>query len=524
MKILTTLFGSFRGFSLHSPAVAWRSVMPANRLGMIVCGAFLGLVSAVVLAKMHEPAAEPDKEVAAAAAAPQPKVEPAPEAPAPPESETAPAPPAPMPHTEAVLLPEPDAPAPPHPADLHPRSSDSGLPAPHEPPPSAVALNDLPVPTGGFRQVNATEPVPSNAATPPAKAEEHGPPPPPAPPGPMLEPPPPPPPAPSAPETNTAPPLPDGNEKKEKDQNNPKEHSKDDKDVKKPEKEKPEKEVAAPAPPAPPQNNGMSEPPLLAGPPSLPTPPPESKEAAPKAPEKITPPEPPPVKAEPPVTAPEAPAAKQDKVTVVIPPSPAPARVEPPPFVPARAPQPIASTSPSGAPLVDSWDERTYVAKPGDTFAAISQSEYKTEDYAKALQMYNQNHPRAGDAMRRDGTMAPGDRIYLPPSPVLEKRHADVIVRSKPKPVTAGSFDDGSAPVQADFRPPADKPANPTYKVQGSGETLFNIAAHQLGNGDRWKEIATLNPQAPTDSNVLGGTLLQMPAASAAAAPPVPHP
>jgi hypothetical protein len=266
----------------------------------------------------------------------------------------------------------------------------------------------------------------------------------------------------------------------------------------------------------------MSEPPPLSGPPSLPTPPPEPKEAAPKPPEKITPPEPPPVKPEPPVTAPEPSAPKQDKVTVVIPPSPAPARVEPPPFVPARPPQPIASTSPNGAPLVDSWDERTYVAKPGDTFAAISQSEYKTEDYAKALQMYNQNHPRAGDAMRSNGTMAPGDRIYLPPSPVLEKRHADVIVRSKPKPLTAGSFDDGSAPVQADFRPPANKPANPTYKVQGNGETLFNIAAHQLGNGDRWKEIAALNPRAPTDGNVLGGTLLQMPAA--AAAPPAPHP
>ena len=34
--------------------------------------------------------------------------------------------------------------------------------------------------------------------------------------------------------------------------------------------------------------------------------------------------------------------------------------------------------------------------------ATISLSEYKTEDYAKALQMYNQNHPCAGDAMRRD--------------------------------------------------------------------------------------------------------------------------
>jgi hypothetical protein len=165
------------------------------------------------------------------------------------------------------------------------------------------------------------------------------------------------------------------------------------------------------------------------------------------------------------------------------------------------------------------------VAKPGDTFAAISQSEYKTEDYAKALEMYNRNHPRAGDAMRRDGTMAPGDRIYLPPSPVLEKRHADVIVRSKPKPVTAGTVGgDGFGAVQADFRASAARPTNPTYKVQPPGEALYKIAAEQLHDGNRWREIVTLNPRAPTDGAVLGGTILQMPVASTSAAPPVPGP
>jgi len=46
----------------------WRvGGMPENRVGMIVCGAFLGLVSAVVVAKMRQPAAEPDQAVAAAA-------------------------------------------------------------------------------------------------------------------------------------------------------------------------------------------------------------------------------------------------------------------------------------------------------------------------------------------------------------------------------------------------------------------------------------------------------------------------
>ena len=118
---------------------------------------------------------------------------------------------------------------------------------------------------------------------------------------------------------------------------------------------------------------------------------------------------------------PEPPAPKQDKVTVVIPPSPAPSRIEPPPFVPTRPPQPIASTSPNGAPLVDSWDERTYVAKPGDTFAAISQSEYKTEDYAKALQMYNQNHPRPATPCAATARWRPATGSTCRPVPSSKK-------------------------------------------------------------------------------------------------------
>ena len=513
MKYLTALFHPFRVFIPHSPLVAWRSLMPENRLGMIVCGAFLGLVSAVVVAKVREPEVQPDKAVAAASAEiPATQNDPAP-TPAP-TPDVAPTLPPPMAHTESISLPEPSVPAPPPPAVAPPKK-----PTP-EPAPSGFALKDLPAPPNGFTPAAATEPSLNGPPTPPAPPVHDAPPP--SPPGPMLEPPPPPPPAPPLPQA-PLPPVPD-EDKKEKDNSKAKDQSKDDKDIKDQEREKKDK---AAAPTLLPQNNEASEPPALPGPPAFPAPPPEPKDNIPaKVPVKITPPpEPMPIRADPPLTAPEPPASKQDKVTVVIPASPAPSRVEPPPFVPSSAPRPIAATPPSGGPLVESWDERTYVAKPGDTYAAISLSEYKTEDYAKALQMYNQNHPRAGDAMRRDGTMAPGDRIYLPPSPVLEKRHADVIVRSKPKPVTAGSFgDEGFGPMQAEFRAPSEKPPNQDYKVRGKDETLFSIAAQQLGNGNRWGEIAALNPKAPTDRALLGGTLLHMPAASATAAPTVPHP
>ena len=52
---------------------------------------------------------------------------------------------------------------------------------------------------------------------------------------------------------------------------------------------------------------------------------------------------------------------------------------------------------PPAYPNVDSWDEKTYVCKPGDDFAAIAEPAYPGHgpEYAAALQMYNRNHPRA---------------------------------------------------------------------------------------------------------------------------------
>ncbi len=90
---------------------------------------------------------------------------------------------------------------------------------------------------------------------------------------------------------------------------------------------------------------------------------------------------------------------------------------------------------------MDSWDEKVYVWTKGDSFGSVSQRFYKTEDYAAALQMYNRSHPRASSALRRDGTVAEGDKIYIPEdSRILEKRHADAIVkpsRSRNRPVRA---------------------------------------------------------------------------------------
>jgi hypothetical protein len=95
-------------------------------------------------------------------------------------------------------------------------------------------------------------------------------------------------------------------------------------------------------------------------------------------------------------------------------------------------PIPVAvasSTRPAALlpPQVISFDEMAYTCKDKDTYSALSKAYYQTENYAAALQLYNRNHARASDTMRRDGALVPGDTIYLPPARILEERHGAVI-------------------------------------------------------------------------------------------------
>jgi hypothetical protein len=120
---------------------------------------------------------------------------------------------------------------------------------------------------------------------------------------------------------------------------------------------------------------------------------------------------------------------------------------------------------------VKSWDETDYVCKAGDTYRSISAHFYLNEAYAEALQLYNRNHPRASDAMRRDGTLVPGETLYIPPSGILEERHSAVI----PKPAPAAT-----RPVPASYRSPDPQP--PAKYVQG--DRTHTSPKRQRGTGD----------------------------------------
>ena len=93
------------------------------------------------------------------------------------------------------------------------------------------------------------------------------------------------------------------------------------------------------------------------------------------------------------------------------------------------SPTPVTPVAPASAvlsaPRVDSWTEQAYVCKPGETYASISQKIYGNPEYSKALQMWNENHPRARIDAPKSGLLLPGQEIYYPPTQELARRYGN---------------------------------------------------------------------------------------------------
>jgi len=541
-----------------------------NKAGLVICGSFLCLIAAVVVVKLRQPGGsdaptasptasiggeQPSTEVKAEHPAKSP--EPSPDAVAkssvvvapgtssanPEPGSTPTMPPAgPSPagsNGNSIALPEPPNTATPgHSGDLPPVSGPATVENPGKHPPD----------------VSAVDVAAGPAATPPAGAPPPGPPAAPPVPGPMhsaepvttpapeLPAPLPPPPGASSdlPTPPTVPsPEPAAVEHEKGDGHTSNGHSKGPKSTKKV-GDGPENVVAIPAagadaPPVKPTSSGTDTPPVGTDNPSKPMspgtgepplPPPPGPPPLPGPSATEPPPFPPTAKIEPPppsIVAPPAPmpvpippegvnpAPMQSNVGVIPPEPPAP--VGPPP--PAPAPVRPAPTVGGSAPLVDSWDEQTYVCKPGDNYASICVAIYKTDKYARALEAYNRNHPRAGDAMRATGAIVPGDKVYVPESNVLEKRHGDMIAR--PKPAAVGP---GSGTVQAGFQTTAAPPPGGTYKVTAAGgEFLAQIAVRLWNDQERWRDLAQLNSGIDPLVPVKAGTVLNLPAAAPAVKP-----
>ena len=96
-----------------------------------------------------------------------------------------------------------------------------------------------------------------------------------------------------------------------------------------------------------------------------------------------------------------------------------------------------------GAPRVESWTEQAYLCQPGETYASISQKIYGNADYAKALQMWNENHPRARIDTPKSGLLLPGQEVYYPPTQELSRRYGNFMPKVSPVGATGASTQNG---------------------------------------------------------------------------------
>lgn len=169
-------------------------------------------------------------------------------------------------------------------------------------------------------------------------------------------------------------------------------------------------------------------------------------------------------------------------------------------------------------PKVISFTEEKYSCGPGETFATISKQKYGTDKYAQALMLFNRNHPLGGDeALPDSGALKPQQKVYIPPLEVLENRYPGGVKDLSPSPPPAVVPSSGLAP-----SPPAGVPAEKslpgpapaalrTYRVEGNGETMRQIATKLWGKPDFWTAIYELNQGWRPEYPLPAGTLLKVP-------------
>jgi len=102
-----------------------------------------------------------------------------------------------------------------------------------------------------------------------------------------------------------------------------------------------------------------------------------------------------------------------------------------------------------------------------------------------------------------------GQVLYVPPARVLEKNYTSAIGES-PGPAAIGPL---TAPPTSSSASAAPNAAGVRlYPIrQKNGEMLYQIAQRTLGTGDRWYEIALLNPQFKPEQPVPFGQQLKLP-------------
>jgi nucleoid-associated protein YgaU len=152
--------------------------------------------------------------------------------------------------------------------------------------------------------------------------------------------------------------------------------------------------------------------------------------------------------------------------------------------------------SPDAPPLAASGAPKPgqYVVQPDDNYWTISEKVYGTGGYFKAVYEHNRRQRAQSDRLQV------GDVLEVPPTATLEQMYPDLCPKS------------ASASEPATAAAPAARPGTRIYSV-ADGDTLYEIARHELGSPTRWGEIYQLNhDQLGTDFSYLRpGTQLLLP-------------
>lgn len=149
--------------------------------------------------------------------------------------------------------------------------------------------------------------------------------------------------------------------------------------------------------------------------------------------------------------------------------------------VPATRPQRLgAATGNRPKPARVSVENNRYKVQPNDNYWTISEKVYGSGNYFKAIHEHNRlQHPESDK-------LSVGDVIEVLPEAELLKRYPSLC----PKPRAAAPAKSLAVQTSAQQRV-----GRRIYVVE-QGDTLFDIARHELGKASRWAEIYDLNREA----------------------------
>jgi len=172
---------------------------------------------------------------------------------------------------------------------------------------------------------------------------------------------------------------------------------------------------------------------------------------------------------------------------------------------PAADPTVIREEDPANSMVQDPGSEE-YVVEPDENFWAIAKKLYGSGAYFKALYEYNRPQYPRSDQLRA------GDIIAAPPLTILERKYPHLCPRpADPEKTRLGNTRSISS--NRRMASVATGGGGRTYTVE-EGDTLFDIARHELGKAGRWVDIYDLNrEQLGQDFDYLQpGTVLMLPA------------